>query len=347
MTEFQSSDEKLHPAGVHKYWNESFYLNFFDAEGNWGGASRIAFSANQGYADGFICLYFPDGATGFIRTWECCPGPTDSSRAGAIEHMCLKSFQEWRLRYKGPVYYFENPADMGDFARITLVNLPKREIELDLVFKAAHKIFDFHDSMKLRLISGGEFLKKLRPSYLLNHLGPALRKIKLLKVMSGANHYEHAGKIEGVIRVDGEVHDFKGYGQRDHSWGVRDMRAPTNWRWFSCQFADELCFNATAVEILGLRVSGGYVYNGGLAEALDDWTLEAKFQQGQKWATNIALSLRTCSGKLFAIRGDALANIPVIVNTGGYATVVNEARCRYSYKNSTAYGISEFMEQLL
>lgn len=90
MVDFGPSEEKTHQAGPHKHWNESFYLNFFDLAGNWGGASRIGFSPNQGFADGFVCLYFPNGATGFIRTWESCRDHLNRSSAGPIEHACVK-----------------------------------------------------------------------------------------------------------------------------------------------------------------------------------------------------------------------------------------------------------------
>jgi len=309
MTEFQPSDEKTHPAGAQKYWNESFYFNFFDTEGNWGGATRIGFSPNQGFADGMVFLYFPNG-------------------------------------YKGPIYYFEDPAVMGDLARAMLVDLPRKEIELDLEFRAIHEVFDFHESMKRELISGRELIKKLRPDNLLNDAGLGLWKLARLPRMSRARHYEHAGRIEGRIRVDGQAHGLKGFGQRDHSWGVRDMRVLTNWRWFSGQFGDELCFNAIKAQALAFRASGGYVFHRGKAEALKNWSFEAELDESGRWARKVSLLLVTQSDKRFNIRGTAMANIPVRVNTGGCVTVVNEARSRFSWDGNTGYGISEFMGQL-
>ena len=346
MIAFEHSDEKTHPPGPHKHWNESFYLNFFDDREQWSGASRISFSPNQGFADGFICMFFPDGATGFIRTWEACDHHSNRSSVSTIEHMCLEPFERWRLRYEGPIYYFADPASMGDFAQSVLTDLPTRQISLDLEFSALHEPFDFHASMKKGLLSSSELLGKLRPSYFLGHLGPAIRKMKLIRTMSGAQHYEHAGRISGTIKIDGETSDINGYGQRDHSWGVRDMRVPNAWRWFSCQFADELCFNATEVKLLAFRVSGGYVYHEGRSEPLADWSLEAEMDKSGRWGKTVSLSLTAQSGKQFQINGEAAANIPVIVNTGGYVGMVNEARARFSWNGKTAYGISEFMGQL-
>jgi len=345
MTRFNQTDESTHAPGPHKYWNESFYMNFFDREGDWGGASRIGFLPNQGFADGFLILFLPDGATGFVRTWESSAGRRKRIGVEGIEHECVSPFERWRAKYRGPFFYFEDPAVMGDFAQTMLRDLPRKEIELEIEFSALHEVFDFHGSMNRKLVPPAELAAKLRPDYFFNHLGPGLRKVPLLKVMASAQHYEHAGEIKGVIKVDGEEHAFAGFGQRDHSWGVRDMRVPSNWRWFSGQFEDELCFNATTVDVMGFRASGGYVFHEGVAEPLKDWSLEAKLDESKRWARSVSLELLSRSGKRFQITGEAQANVPVVINTGGYVGMVNEARALFSWDGKTGHGISEFMGQ--
>jgi hypothetical protein len=322
-------------------------VNVFDPERNLGVVSRIAFSPNRGFADGFVFLYLPDGTAGFIRTWERCPDHRGHNSVGPIEHVCVEPFRQWRLRYRGPLYHFEEPARMGDFMQSMLTDIPRKEIEVDLRFEAIHEVFDFHASMKREWLSGAELLAKLRPRYFFSHLGPALRKLALLRTMSGAQHYEHAGRVEGEVRIGGETHDLKGFGQRDHSWGVRDMRVPTNWRWFSGQFGNELCFNAIKVEVLGLRASGGYVYHDGTVEALASWSYEAEMAAPRQGPKRVSLTLVCGSGKRFELTGTALTNIPVIALTGGDAAVVNEAHTRFVCGERSGHGVSEFMEQLL
>jgi len=288
----------------------------------------------------------PNGATGFVRTWESCSDHQGRSAAGPIEHECIEPFQKWRLRYKGPIYYFEDPAQMGDFAQAVLTDLPRRDIELDLCFRPMHDVFDFHDSMKRELLPMRDLLARLHPRYSLNRPVAALRKIRLIRSMSGAQHYEHAGRVEGTISVDGEVRAFEGFGQRDRSWGVRDKRVPANWRWFSAQFGDRLCFNAIKVEVLGLRASGGYVYHEGKVEALRDWSFRPQPGGPGRWPTELALSLLSDSGKTFDISGTTLQGLPVLETTDGCVTVVNEARTRFSWNGDVGWGISEFMEQV-
>jgi len=345
MAKFEQADEGVHAPGPHKYWNESFYMNFFDRAGDWGGASRIGFSPNQGFAAGQEQDHEPVGATGFIRAWEGVGAKRERIGVEGIEHECVAPFERWRVSYRGPFFYFDDPPVMGEFQQTMLRDLPRKEIELEIEFSALHPVFDFHDSMRKKLVPAAEIFAKLRPGYFFNHLGPALRKIQLLKVMSGAQHYEHAGAIKGVVKLDGEERVFEGFGQRDHSWGVRDMRVPANWRWFSGQFTDELCFNAITLDVMGFRASGGYVFHDGVAEALRDWSLDARMADSQSWANSVSLKLLTKSGKRFAVTGDARANVPVVVHTGGYVTRVDEARALFAWDGKTGHGISEFMGQ--
>ena len=106
----EPADEHWHEPTTHAYWNESFYLNFFDADSGWACAARVGATPNGGEQDGFICLYLPDNTTGFIRVSE--PLDPDRSRVGArgIEFRCIEPLRRWHLTYDGPIHHFANPA---------------------------------------------------------------------------------------------------------------------------------------------------------------------------------------------------------------------------------------------
>ena len=99
------SDEQLHGAArPHRFWNESYYFSFLNAESGWGGAARIAFSPNQECKDGFIIFFFPDGKAGFIRCWQRTEGEAPADSPVVVEGMefrCLEPYRSWRLRYDG------------------------------------------------------------------------------------------------------------------------------------------------------------------------------------------------------------------------------------------------------
>jgi len=218
-------------------------------------------------------------------------------------------------------------------------------VKLDLSFESLHDPFDFHATIQKRLLGPEKMLPKFAPGHLFRNFALGVRNARSLPAMSGAHHYEQAVVVSGTVTIDGKVHPVSGMGQRDHSWGVRDMRVPTNWRWFSCQFGQELCFNATRVEVLGIEAVGGYAYLEGKAHGLRDWTVETKMHPGGDWADRVDLKLTLDNGTVVPVGADLITNIPVLIETEGQATVVNEGLARFSWNGRRALGISEFMGQ--
>jgi predicted secreted hydrolase len=164
--------------------------------------------------------------------------------------------------------------------------------------------------------------------------------------MMKAHHYEQSGAIRGTVTVDGEATAIAGVGQRDHSWGVRDMRAPASWRWLSCQFGEGLCFNATQVDVLGMRVQGGFVLHGGVTEALESWRYEATHTTSSFWPDTLGVVLTAKSGARFALEAEVTTPLPVIATTQSDDVLVTAARAKYRWGAQTADGMVEFMEQL-
>jgi hypothetical protein len=318
-------------------------------EGSWGGATRIGFSPNQEMKDGFVIFYFPDGKAGFIRCWESGQGlasPDSPIEVAGLKFRCIKPFQTWNVNYEGPAFVFDDPADAANFSKITLSDLPTRQVKLDLNFNAYHAPFDFHDAMKLKLLPISRLLEKLHPTYFLKHFAIGLFKLSQARVMGGASHYEQAGNVEGTLTMDGRAYPLRGTGQRDHSWGVRDMRVINNWQWFSCQFGEELAFNVTRVELLGFQAVGGHAYYQGKCHPLKKMELKAVYDESQKWATSLALKIDIGIGAPLEVKASAVTNLPVLVTTEGLSTCVNEALARYEWNGRTSVGISEFMGQV-
>lgn len=345
MRVYPPQDENLHAPSPQRFWNESYYINFFDARASWGGATRISFSPNQKFADGFICLYLPDGTTGFIRTWDSLDNAPSQQAVGALNFTCIEPFQAWRVEYDGPIYHFAEPDTMANFNRTMLAAVPQKHLTLQLDFSPLHPPFDFHDSMRIQFLPARELLAKAHPRLWLRNLQSLIRKAPLVRTMSGASHYEQAGRIQGTLEIDGESVAITGFGQRDHSWGVRDMRVPANWRWLSCQFGGTFCFNATQVDVLALRVAGGYIFHDDQLDVIINWVCRPHYTSDKK-LESLAVTLTTRSGKSFDLRGKPLTNIPVLAPAENSLTRVTESRGLYAWQGQTAFGIIEFMEQL-
>jgi hypothetical protein len=338
------ADEHWHPPTTHTHWNESFYFNVFDADTGWACAVRVGATPNAGAQDGFVCLYLPDSTTGFIRASEPFEGNSSRIAARGIEVRCLDPLRKWQVRYDGPIHRFGVRATDDDIRRTLDANAPTQHLQLEFQLDSLHPPVDY-DKRTVRGRPFRELFHATHARHPLRSLKRTLRTLGALPAMMKANHYEQSGKARGTLALDGNATEIAGFGQRDHSWGVRDMRAPANWRWLSCQFGAELCFNATQVDVLGMRVQGGFVLYGGVTEALESWRYEAKHSSSY-WPDTLDVVLTAKSGAQFALEVEVTTPLPVIATTEDEDVLVTAARANYRWGSRTAVGMVEFMEQL-
>ena len=72
------------------------------------------------------------------------------------------------------------------------------------------------------------------------------------------SRYEQSCLVTGEILVGNQAISFDGWGQRDHSWGVRDWWG-TGWVWTSGRLDDGTAFHATKLESDAFEFEPGYV----------------------------------------------------------------------------------------
>jgi hypothetical protein len=78
----------------------------------------------------------------------------------------------------------------------------------------------------------------------------------------GVTRYEQSCLVSGEILIGNQAVSFDGWGQRDHSWGVRDWWR-TGWVWTAGRLDDGTSFHATKVESDTFDYEPGYVVPGG------------------------------------------------------------------------------------
>ncbi|HEX2578057.1 MAG TPA: hypothetical protein VHK88_17040 [Aquihabitans sp.] len=75
----------------------------------------------------------------------------------------------------------------------------------------------------------------------------------------GVTRYEVPCRVHGEVLVGDERIELDGFGQRDHSWGVRDWWSMA-WSWTAGRLDDGTRFHGTSVDIDGTPIFGtGYV----------------------------------------------------------------------------------------
>lgn len=341
-----STDEHWHAASTQAHWNESFYFNAFDAKSRLGCAVRVGLTPSTARRDGFVCLYLPDQSSGFIRADEPA-GDESPIAAGGIELDCVEPLARWHIAYDGPIHHYPyaRAACGGDILCTLDSDAPTKHLVLDLEVEALSAAVDYEQrSVRLRPIR--ELLRFGKRGGVLRAIRRTLRGLAALPAMMRAHHYEQSMTVRGTVRVDGKPTAFSGHGQRDHSWGVRDMGVPAGWRWVSCQFGEDLSFNATEVDVLGLRVQSGFVHGGGQTEPLECWGYRARYDTNPHWPDSMDLWLKTKSGRHVALEANVYTPLPVIADPDSRDVLVTAARARYLWEGRRADGMVEVMERL-
>ena len=186
-------DEYGHPPTPDSNFNESVYVNGFDAERRFGGWMRIGNRVNEGHAEAQVCMYLPDGriACQFQRP---AIAHNDAFAAGGMEYSVIEPLKRVTMSFEGDFMVLEDPGLLREPRRL-FVEAPRLpgsvEYELNGVspVHGGAPIDDEQETMYGRDFSLGHF-------------------------------FQHARTV-GRIKVGDETWEFDGFGWRDHSWGPR------------------------------------------------------------------------------------------------------------------------------
>ena len=91
------------------------------------------------------------------------------------------------------------------------------------------------------------------------------------------SRYEQSCLVTGEILIGNKAISFDGWGQRDHSWGVRDWWGPPGWVWTAGRLDDGTAFHATKVLTDSFDFEPGYVSIDG------ELTTSTQFKPGFYW----------------------------------------------------------------
>lgn len=322
--------EFLHPGRSDLHWNESYYFNFIDPGTRIGGWTRMGILPNQESDIGALMLY-----AGGSRLLAAGRGGRAEVQGGRfvmedLEYYCVEPLEKWRLRFSGHM------ADIEDSRRLYEVSpetLKATVVELELDFEGMSQCFDFkntHPAALAEMIVGA---------------GTRFSDLRQVANVSGA-HYEQAMRVSGTIKIGDETVPFRGSGQRDHSWGVRDWSAPRLWTWLTCQFPSGLAFNLSRVAIASVDVFFGFVFRDGVSCPLRRVELETEFEGDGLTQKTLRFKITDTGGRTIEVRGEALTVAPLKLDARGHRTLINEALTEYCLEGETGYGISEYLHQV-
>lgn len=175
-------DERRHEPGSGRFWNESYYFDFFDEEGSLGGYVRVGLYPNLGVTWYWACLVGSERplVTIIEHEIEVPEAPSLSIQDGELtaDHQCKSPTRRFALALAAKALALPDPA-----AAYGPLHGDRTPFALELEWESD---------------------------------GPGGYRFRDL------DRYELSCHVQGRIRVGGESIDFEGHGQRDHSWGERD-----------------------------------------------------------------------------------------------------------------------------
>ncbi len=320
---FQGIAELMHPSSRHRNWNESFYFNFFDPDENIGGWTRMGFLPNQEHDHGVMVVYWKGQQTLCFFSRERGSSAGGELALGELRYLCREPAQTWKVAFEG---------DLVELSEVDVIGIDtasrreRKRAEVSLLFEGMSPPYDVRniDSALLAdmlVESGSTFADAMRS-----------RKVS-------HKHYEQAGKVTGVINIDGKETSFAGGGHRDHSWGVRDWTAPNYWNFSTCRFGDDMSFSLSRVSLGNMVLRFGFVVENGVNHEIRKGLIDVTGGEGpcdQKVSLSMAYS-----ENLASVSGTALRITPIVFETDGHQTLIKESLMEYRWKDRVALGIFE------
>jgi hypothetical protein len=215
-------DEERHRPGEDRFWNESYYFDFHDPEGEFGGYVRVGLYPNLGVTWYWACVVGRNRPLATLidhtASVPVTPGLDVTGATFASTHSCAVPLEDFRVGVEGRAAVVPEPADLYSSSYAAA----QTDFALDLRFETV------------------------------GHHGYHYGK---------PSRYEIPCDVTGRIQVGNDSFDFSGHGQRDHSWGVRDWWGGA-WCWNAGRLDDGTRFHSVAPRTLAgdrLPFARGYL----------------------------------------------------------------------------------------
>lgn len=296
--------EGRHPVGDHRWWNESWYVDFAREDGV-GGYVRLGLYPNQQRAWYWACLVLPDRPGPIVVRDHDVPLPRAGLEVRAeglwAELICETAMEHWSIGLEAFGVALDAPQDAytGEIGERIAVGL---DLEWEVETPAYHYPYPEGDPHA---------------------------------------HYEHHGRVHGEILIGRERIAFEGRGARDHSWGERDWWL-WGWHWTAFRVGDELAANLVQGDLA--LFTEGYLWRAAEAQELrriDRATVEVHHgPHGIPSAARYVIPGELDVG----VEVVAAAPLLLVDEQGGRTARFARALCRYEVGERTGLGWGEWLQ---
>ena len=141
------------------------------------------------------------------------------------------------------------------------------------------------------------------------------------------NRFEQAGRITGVLEVDGRRIEFDRIAHRDHSWGPRNWGYPQHWKWLLAHTPSGRALNGFVWIAEGEWGFNGYVLRDGRPVAIDRFTRQHAEYDEIMDHTSLDAEIVDVEGQTTALtlKSFGMVRMP---HDDPFGTIIMEAGCR-------------------
>jgi hypothetical protein len=237
-------DEGVHAHGEEINWNESRYVDFWDAARRIGGWFRIGARPNARYAEMSACVYLPDGRVAFA--FDRAEIDANGLSAGGQRWEITEPWRTNRVMFAGSMSLFGDPWVLTD-PKQAFADAPIEPAEIDLACSTAG---------------------------LTATMGQDQDQHHLIFLPGQADfHYQHMTHVVGTVRLGDTMYEIDGRGGKDHSWGPRNWHAKIYLRWLTCCIDDANGFMLTRAVGPTKQTRSGFVLVDGEFRVVDGFDM--------------------------------------------------------------------------
>lgn len=326
-TVLEPQDEYTHEPDEASNYNESMYLNVFDADREVGGWFRLGNRVNEGYAEMTVCVYLPGGRVGFIYGRPAISSNEQMS-AGGLTIEVVTPFEHLTVAYEGQVCLLADPRQMAN-PRQAFTDNPMVPCSVQLDVRGISPMYGGRpvdaDGSDLEIDAERSFAKA---------------------------HYEQHTAVTGTIVVGDDVLDIDGLGLRDKSWGPRFWQAVHWYRWLPFVFGPDF---AMMLSVIGGDDPDVPPRQGGMVLVDGEYHLVRECRIESDWDDDDYQRAMRCWVRTdhaeYEVTGEVISLIPLRNRRpdpeGNMLTTrITEAMTRYRCGERTGIGMSEYLDQI-
>ncbi len=287
-----------------QYHNESWYFNFIDRPNNVYFITRLSLHMDKNKSRLLMLLIVDGKDNSYYNEVPLEKIPANWEFDNKLKYYCIKPMNEWSVKYKD------------------------KKIKLDINFQGRFPVFNLAEIEN--------------PKKILEKYGEELLKI------AAQEHYEQPMLATGTLDLmkRGEIYEtrkIKGYGHRDHSWGIRKWVQIDGWNWVSAQF-EEQTINFVKSDLLGKAPQSGVIYTKGKENVIiEKVEVSTKTEEDGKTPVSSIFILTDKEGKEKSLESKTIFSkyLPLKSRTG--LTEIFEQVAIFTCEGKQGDGISEYL----